>query len=111
MEPTIPLNESKLMSGSVTELAQAADWDAAYWLTKVGPERAGALLTYARMLEQSIQDRIRARAAELARIAHQNQIERWEQEALERSLAPATQRREAPRKPEVVQAATTEDLL
>lgn len=93
------------------ELAQSADWDAAYWLQKVGPERAGALLTWARCFEQSIRDRIQARIMEIKRQEHIAQIEEWEAKALTRSLEPASTRRAAPKKPETTMAATTEELL
>lgn len=112
MEPTISPNESVFEQG-VTKIAQSADHDAAYWLNKVGPEYAGALLTWARAFEQAIQFRVRARIAEIERQARAEQIERWESAALTRALSPDSARREAPRKPQtqVVTAATLEELL
>lgn len=110
--PPMQFNEEVLRQGDVRALAQSADWTAAYMLTRLGPERAGALLTWARTFEQALGDRIRTRIAELARVQHQEQIQRWEQEALERSLRPASSNaaQAAPKKPEAVKL-SMEDML
>ncbi len=106
------MNVEKIMTGSVTDIAASADWDAAFMLGQVGPERASALLTWARVFEQSIQDRIRARITELARAERQSQLDEWEQKALERSLRPVSSGNAPLReRPAAAPVATAEDLL
>jgi hypothetical protein len=110
--PALPINTARLASGDVQEIAASADWDAAYWLNQLGPERAGALLTWARVFEQSISDRIRERIAAIERSERADQIAKWEASALTRALRPASAPHRAPRpRPETALPLSNEDLL